>query len=76
MSTNCFLGFRMEIHPQWRERVSEPKAPGNYKKPESIQKYIDEKWAEMEHDPFSFPLITISCPNLSPKPPSLAKIFC
>lgn len=77
MSTNFFLGFRMEVHPQWRERVGTPKAPGNYTKTESIQKYIDKKWEEMEANPFSFPLAStvkrVAVMGLNGKDPEILK---
>lgn len=51
-----FLGFQVVPHPEWRDRVGPLKAPGQYKKADSIEKWIEAKWKELEADPTVLPL--------------------
>ena len=42
------LSFASRARKEWREFVEEPKAPSNYKKQETIDNYIAERWTQLE----------------------------
>ncbi len=77
MSVNFFLGFRMGVHPEWRDRVGPLTPPGNYKKQETIQKWIDEKWQEIEDntavDALAGTVERVAVMGLNGKDPELLK---
>lgn len=56
MPVHYFLGFQMKPHSEWKERVGPIKAPANYKKQETIDKYIAERWEELSLNPAILPL--------------------